>query len=541
MANTTTQEVALIYVRKSMVRSKQDEQSPQRQRALCTQEATRRGWTPEVYPDAKGHRSGRSEKHRPAFRRLKAQLGRPDVQAVIVSSLDRLSRSPKDFFNFLSLLQKHQVELISLREQFDTTNAIGKAFVSMIMIVAALEADIASERTTEYVEFARSQGIHVGNPPFGMSRNEEGALIPNEDAPAARAVLTTFARGDHSFQATADHVNATSLRFRDRKGNRVPFTKDSTRSIVANVLLYAGFIPTTRGKDMALPNDLDDSRSLIDQMAEIYQAIEGKITPLITRDLAERVLSARFKRRRLRIVRNSRLFILTPALHCHACGQEMRGYVHRGKPYYKHKKKSCSHGHGQHNAETLETQALALFRGLALPPGLVDFIREKVRERLKQRPENNEVKQALDALQGKMDRLRELYIEGDLDRKEYTTRRASLQVTITEWASKLGPMDYNIEAILDQLGDLAAVLARGTPGQQKRAVNAVFERIGVGLDGEIKRAEPKLWFAPLFADLAATLNGDLKCPQGTLEAGQAAALLALVTIIPRCKQVSKPT
>jgi hypothetical protein len=189
--------------------------------------------------------------------------------------------------------------------------------------------------------------------------------------------------------------------------------------------------------------------------------------------------------------------------------------VHRDKPFYKHKKKSCSHGHGQHDAEALEAQALALFRGLALPPGLADFIREKVRERLQERPENAEVRQALDALQGKMERLKELYIEGDLDRKEYTTRRAALQVTTAEWVSKLGPLDYNVEAVLDQLGDLAAVLARGTPGQQKRAVNAVFERIDVGLDGEVKRAEPKPWFAPLFADLAATLDGGLKCPQGT--------------------------
>ncbi len=120
----------------------------------------------------------------------------------------------------------------------------------------------------------------------------------------------------------------------------------------------------------------------------------------------------------------------------------------------------------------------------------------------------------MERLQRKIERLKELYVEGDINRKEYTTRKAALQVTIAEWAAKLGPLDYNIEAILDQLDDLAAILAKGTPGQQKRAINAVFARIEVGLDGEIKKAEPRAWFAPLFADLAATLNGDLECPQG---------------------------
>jgi site-specific DNA recombinase len=518
MVRATMQEVALIYVRKSMVRSKADEQSPARQRVLCTEEATRRGWVPEVYEDAEGHRSGRSEKHRPAFRNLKAQLGRPEVKAVIVSSLDRLSRSPRDFFNFLSLLQKHEVELISLQEQFDTSTAVGKAFVSIIMVVAALEADIASERTTAALEFRRNHGFHLGNAPFGMSRNEEGILIPNEDAHAAQAAMATYVLGNYSFQAVSTYLNATPMRFRNRHGQRVPFTEFSVRSIISNVLVYAGYLPTTRSKDISLPDDLDDSCSLLDQMVDIYQATEGKIHPIISREDAERVLSARFKRHELRVVRYARIFILTPILHCYSCGDELRGCVDRAKPLYKHKTKSCSPGQGQHAAELLEQEALELFRALKLPSGLADLIREKVREQLKERPENEEVKQALDNLQAKLDRLKELYVEGDLSREEYTSRRAALQDAIAEWTAKLGPLDYNVEAMLDQLEDLADILARGTPGQQKRAVNAVFERIEVGLNGEIKRAEPKPWFAPLFADLATALNGGLAGPQSPLGA-----------------------
>jgi site-specific DNA recombinase len=532
-------EVALVYVRKSMVRSKQDEQSPARQRALCIQECQRRGWAHEIYEDAKGHRSGRSERHRPAFRRLKAQLGRSEVQAVIVAALDRLSRSPKDFFNFLSLLQKHQVELISLREQFDTSTAIGKAFVSIIMIVAALESDIASERMTAALQYRRDQGIHRGNAPFGMSRNKEGTLKGNQDAEIVTTILELYAQGNYGFQALANYVNAIPFRFRDRYGRRRPFTRSTIRAVISNVLVYLGLVPAVRSKDMLPQRNGDKSRSLVDQMAELYQAVEGKIEPIITRDLAERVLSTRLARHELRVVSSRRVFILTPALHCHACGGEMRGTVHRGTAFYKHKKRSCRPGHGQHDAEALETQALDLFRGLALPPGLIDLIREKVRERLKKDPENEEVKQALDHLQGKMERLRELYIEGDLDREEYTTRRAELRTTIEEWIVKLGSPGYDVTKILDQLDDLATLLARGTPGQQKRMVNAVFARIEVGIDGQIKRAEPKPWFAPLFADLAATLDGALEGPRSRLEADQAARILALVAIIPRDATLSQ--
>ena len=95
---------ALIYVRKSMVKNRRDEISPERQRANCMAAAESHGWTvaeDDVYEDAEGHRSGRSEEHQPAWRALKTRIMTdPTVAAVIVNSLDRGSRSPKDFFNF---------------------------------------------------------------------------------------------------------------------------------------------------------------------------------------------------------------------------------------------------------------------------------------------------------------------------------------------------------------------------------------------------------------------------------------------------------
>lgn len=57
--------VALVYVRRSMVRYERDRASPERQLANCVKVCEEKGWSYEVYQDAKGHRSGRSEKHRP--------------------------------------------------------------------------------------------------------------------------------------------------------------------------------------------------------------------------------------------------------------------------------------------------------------------------------------------------------------------------------------------------------------------------------------------------------------------------------------------
>ena len=67
-------DIALIYVRKSVVRYEQDRASPERQLANCVRVCDEKAWRYELYEDAEGHRSGRSEKGRPAWRELKREL-----------------------------------------------------------------------------------------------------------------------------------------------------------------------------------------------------------------------------------------------------------------------------------------------------------------------------------------------------------------------------------------------------------------------------------------------------------------------------------
>lgn len=88
MKKQNSAKTALLYIRHSVVKDRADEVSPERQRANCIAEAERQGWSYELYEDAEGHRSGRTEQ-RPGWQALKAQLGRPDMAAVVVESLSK--------------------------------------------------------------------------------------------------------------------------------------------------------------------------------------------------------------------------------------------------------------------------------------------------------------------------------------------------------------------------------------------------------------------------------------------------------------------
>jgi site-specific DNA recombinase len=477
--------VALIYVRRSMVRCEQDRASPERQLDNCMRVCDEKGWTYEVYQDAEGHRSGRSEKHRPEWRRLKTQLRRAEVVAVVVSSLDRASRSPRDFFNFLDLLKKHRVELVSVKERFDTTTAIGKAFLAMLMVVASLESDLASERVTDSVRHRRAKGVHVGIAPFGY-RREDGHLVPTEDARLVTRLVELYATGRYSYRQLASELNRQGNRFRDRYGAK-PFTKVSVRSVLQNAWLYAGRLPVGRERGGSY--------------SEIY---DGEHEPLISGELAARVIDVRQNRTKGTSRSPSRLYLLTGLLYCQDCGARLWGRRRGrgGDPTYRHPGPACHPGRGSFQAEQLEAEAVALLDGLAIPTQLQDMIRERVKQRIETEPRDTEILGKLNAERARLMRLKEMRIEGEVDREEYLERKAEITAVIERLETDLAGGSYERESALRDIADLGRLVAEATPSQCRRVVHSIFERIEVGVQsGEIVKVVPQPWFRWVFPDL----------------------------------------
>lgn len=84
--------------------------------------------------------------------------------ALVVYKLDRLARSTKKLIELSELLEQRGIELISIRDNIDTTTAVGRAMFKMLAVIAELERDIISERTMAGLEAARARGRLGGRP-----------------------------------------------------------------------------------------------------------------------------------------------------------------------------------------------------------------------------------------------------------------------------------------------------------------------------------------------------------------------------------------
>jgi DNA invertase Pin-like site-specific DNA recombinase len=468
--------LALAYIRRSVIKRGEKTDSPEKQKALIERVCADKGWTVEWYQDAEEgrHYSGRSEDKRPAWQRLKAQLTRPDVVAIVVSALDRATRSKRDFFNLLDLLQKHGKALVSATQQIDTSTPMGEAFVGMMMIVAALESDLAAERVSGTIEYRKSRGVHWGFTPFGYERQDGGQLAPSADAEVLRQVYELYAGGQEAYHLIARRMNEAGHRFPSKRdGLRVPFTKSHIRTLLQNHWLYRGFLVNGGRHHAAAIYEHDEDNPPMG-------AARGQWPPLIDADLAGRVAAVLKLRQHPAPVREAdRVYILTPVLYCGRCGLQLRGKAAKGRRYYSHHGRGCGRGHSDAPAADLETQALALVCGLRVPEEWLTELRQEVRSRLKEAETPEETARAKRLRQLKTFLKREglRFAWGDISEDEYIAERDTAQAEMATLERGGSPGAYDVDHILRQIAGLGERISGADRTTQKDLISLLFTRL----------------------------------------------------------------
>lgn len=110
--------------------------------------------------------------NRPQFQRLidDAKLKKFDV--LICYRLDRISRNVSDFSNTLEILQRYNINFISIREQFDTSTPMGRAMIYIASVFAQLERETIAERVRDnMLELSKTGRWLGGIAPIGYAAN----------------------------------------------------------------------------------------------------------------------------------------------------------------------------------------------------------------------------------------------------------------------------------------------------------------------------------------------------------------------------------
>lgn len=184
-----------LYVRVSTIHQSEEGESLDEQVRTLQSFCGYRKWQDVTVYREEGF-SGK-DLNRPAFQRMMADIHKGNINTVIVKKIDRLSRSIIDFENLYKKYQENNVDLISIQENFDTSTAIGRSVIRIVLIFAQLEREQTSERTIDVMAYRAKQGLYNGGyPRLGYDIDyENNCLVPNEDEmPILREVFETYIR-----------------------------------------------------------------------------------------------------------------------------------------------------------------------------------------------------------------------------------------------------------------------------------------------------------------------------------------------------------
>ncbi len=90
---------------------------------------------------------------------------------VHITSISRIARSTKDFLKIIEDLQRNKVDLISSKENIDTTTPQGSFMLTVFSALAELEREQIRERQQEGIAIAKKQGKHLGRPHLKKPEN----------------------------------------------------------------------------------------------------------------------------------------------------------------------------------------------------------------------------------------------------------------------------------------------------------------------------------------------------------------------------------
>ena len=203
-------------------------------------------------------KSAKDMKGRPEFQKMINDLCNGVIDTICVYKLDRLTRSIKDLEEILILLEEKNCDLVSVTEDINTSNAFGKFFVRLVILLAQLEIEQTRERTIMGLVGTVKQGIPIGKLPLGYKRDENNkdpklrkrAIINEEEAPTVRRIFNLYLKG------YSEYSIAKILK---EEGNNLMKWKDGAVYQILNNKLYCG--------------DIEHRKTLKDKETIVYEDV----------------------------------------------------------------------------------------------------------------------------------------------------------------------------------------------------------------------------------------------------------------------------
>jgi len=302
------------------------------------------------------------------------------VDALCFTRLDRFFRSVKLYYQAVDVMDRHKVSWTAILEDYETISSTGKFKMHLMLAIAEHESSRTGERLRTTLEHKFMRGEWSGKPPRGYSVVDK-RLTPNGDAPIIAEAFRVCHRSC-SVVAAQSYLHEYGIK------------------VVYNTAYRLMTNPIYTGR---------------------HDGVEGFCDRLVDDDTFSGI-QAMLGKRSDRTNDTGRVYLFSGLLVCSECGRKLVGNCNTtyspGKRY-RYRCAGCYRDHlCSNNKYLIESE-------------IEDYLLAKVCHEIEKM--SAQVEYSVPAPKpidntAKLERLTELYIEGEISREEYQKRKDALTV-----------------------------------------------------------------------------------------------------------------
>ena len=379
-----------------------------------------------------------TKENRDELQRMLSDVKEGKIDLILITKMDRLHRSLRNFLNMQDVLERHHCDWLAIWEpMYDSSTPQGKMIINTMMSIAQFEAENTAQRIKTVFQYKASAGeVLSGKQPFGFSIVDK-RLVPNEKADAVRELFEHYAMSGKLWEthqlAIEYGVSPSFVNFKKMLQNPK----------------YCGLF---RGNDHYCP-------------------------AIVSKDLFDRV--------QLQLARNIKSnteheYIFSGIVFCPECGKPMTGtrmYGYSNETPRKVIKKESAYTCWRARKDQCTNHKTYLERKIEsyILDNMDDIILEA---EIEQTPVKDNSKK-ITALEKKISRLKELYVNGHISMNEYIADREGYERQIEEL--KKQPQAVDIEGLKEMLSGSFKGIYQTLTVQEKRylwrsVIKAIYPR-----------------------------------------------------------------
>jgi DNA invertase Pin-like site-specific DNA recombinase len=419
-----------------------------------------------------------AKRGRPVFNAMMKALRNGKADGVVIHKIDRSARNLRDWADLGDLIDAG-VDVHFANETMDLKSRGGRLSADILAVVAADFIRNNREETRKGFYGRLKQGIYPLNAPLGYLDQGGGKpkAIDPVRGPLVHHGFKRYATGEVSLHALLEELHGKGLR--NRRGNALTLTGLVT--ILRNPF-YTGVI----------------------QLRRTNESFDGIHEPLITTALFRRVQDVfdgkRPRRLQVHDYRYRRLFA------CANCGLSLIASRHKGHVYYRCQNAACPTTCVRE--EALDAAVTAMLRSITVPGDVVDRCEQEMalafaNSDALEEATRQQLEGVIGAVGTRLDRLTDVYLEGQIDKAAYEERRTTLVLERQEARERIAGVSGNpgrqravIEKCLELARSPELLYENGTDEEKRRILSIVTSNRRVsGKNVEIAVPEPFLFLA----------------------------------------------